>query len=89
MEGSVLKFTNEHLKDPRTYKVSFKRILTELKDYYKPEWTLEKGTVELLDFFKNINFNEEQFRGALTNRLQHLSKSIKENKIDKNFRKKL
>lgn len=89
VKGSVLKFTNEHLKDPRTYKVSFKRILIELKKYYKPEWTLEKGVVELLDFFKNINFSEEQFRGHLTNRHQHLLKSIKENKIDSNFRKKL
>jgi nucleoside-diphosphate-sugar epimerase len=32
--GSKLIFRNQHT-DPRTYKVSFKRILTELKDYYK------------------------------------------------------
>lgn len=89
VKGSVLKFTNEHLNDPRTYKVSFKRILTELKDYYKPVWSLEKGAVELLDFFKKINFNENQFRGFLTNRLQSLSKSIKDNKIDNNFRIKI
>ena len=89
VKGSVLKFTNEHLNDPRTYKVSFNRILTELKDYYKPVWSLEKGAVELLDFFKKINFNENQFRGFLTNRLQSLSKSIKDNKIDNNFRIKI
>lgn len=87
IKGSELKFTNEHLKDPRTYKVSFNKILTELKEYYKPEWNLEKGALELLNFFKKINFTEEQFRGSLTNRLQHLSKFISENKIDKNFRK--
>ena len=74
-------------KDKRNYKVSFKKILTELKDFYKPEWTLEKGAIELLDFFKKINFNEEKFRGPLTNRLQHLSQSILDKKIDKNFRK--
>lgn len=89
VKGSVLKFTNEHLNDPRTYKVSFNRILTELKDYYKPVWSLEKGAIELLDFFKKINFNENQFRGFLTNRLQSLSKSIKDKKIDNNFRIKI
>jgi len=87
VKGSKLKFTNEHLKDPRTYKVSFKKILTELNEYYKPEWNLEKGALELLNFFKKINFTEQQFRGPSTNRLQHLSKFISENKIDKNFRK--
>lgn len=88
-KGSILKFTNEHLKDSRTYKVSFNRILSEFKSYYKPQWDLEKGAIELLNFFKKINFNEEKFRGPFTNRLQYLSKLIKEKKIDNNFRKKI
>jgi nucleoside-diphosphate-sugar epimerase len=89
VEGSILKFTNEHPKDSRTYKVSFNRILSEFKDYYKPEWDLEKGVIELLDLFKRINLNEDKFRGPFTNRLQHLSKLVKDNKIDNNFRKKI
>ena len=48
--GSDLIFTDEHT-DPRTYRVSFKRILSELNDYYKPEWNLDKGGKELVDFF--------------------------------------
>ena len=35
--GSTLSFTGEHGIDSRTYKVGFKRILTELRDYFKPE----------------------------------------------------
>ena len=89
IKGSVLKFTNEHLKDPRTYKVSFKRILTELKDYYQPEWDLEKGAKELINYFDKINFTEEKFRGPMTNRLKHLSKSISNNLIDDNLRKNI
>ena len=89
IKGSSLKFTNEHLKDPRTYKVSFKKILTELKDYYNPIWNLEKGAIELIKFFDRVNFTEEKFRGPLTNRLQYLSKSINTNEIDNNFRKQL
>lgn len=70
--GSKLVFTGEH-KDPRTYKVSFTRILTELKDYYKPHWDLDKGGVELVNFFKKVNFNEQMFRGRDTIRLSQLS----------------
>jgi nucleoside-diphosphate-sugar epimerase len=84
--NSKLIFTREHLKDPRTYRVSFKRILTELKDYYKPTWTLEMGAKELLDYFKKINFTEKQFQGENTNRLSCLSKAIIDKKIDRQFR---
>lgn len=70
--GSELIFTGEHT-DPRTYRVSFKRILTELKDYYKPEWDLDMGGIELVEFFDRIGFTEEQFRGKESIRIQQLS----------------
>jgi len=70
-----LFFSNEH-SDSRTYKVSFKRIFDELKDYYKPIWTLEKGTLELLNFFKMINFTKEDFLGVKTNRLKSLKSNF-------------
>lgn len=74
--GCKLSFTGEHLKDPRTYKVSFNKILGELKNFYTPKWNLEKGGIELVNFFKEINFNEEDFRGYKTNRLMCLKKNI-------------
>ena len=52
--------------------------MTELKGWYEPEWDLEKGGKELVDFFKKINFNENDFRSMKTNRLlrlKHLSNS--------------
>jgi nucleoside-diphosphate-sugar epimerase len=70
-----LFFSNEH-SDSRTYKVSFKRIFNELKDYYKPIWTLEKGALELLNFFKMINFTKEDFLGIKTNRLKSLKSNF-------------
>ena len=60
--GSELIFTGEHT-DPRTYRVSFNRILTELKDYYKPKWDLDMGGRELVEMFDRIGFTEKQFRG--------------------------
>lgn len=85
VKGSSLIFTGEHGKDSRTYRVSFKKILTELKDYFKPEWDLDKGGRELVEFFRRINFTEKEFRGRKTLRLAQLKYLIEKKKIDKNF----
>jgi nucleoside-diphosphate-sugar epimerase len=70
--GSELIFTGEHT-DPRTYRVNFNRILTELKEYYKPEWNLDMGGKELVELFDRTKFTENQFRGKKTIRLKQLS----------------
>ena len=79
--GSELVFLNQHT-DPRTYKVSFNKILTLLKDYFKPEWSLDRGGHELVQYFKKINFKESDFRNEKVNRLMKLEKLIKEKKIN-------
>jgi len=83
--GSELIFTGEHT-DPRTYRVSFKRILTELKDYYKPEFNLDMGGKELVEMFDRIGFTEGQFRGKETIRLKQISYLKDERMIDEYFR---
>jgi nucleoside-diphosphate-sugar epimerase len=83
--GSELIFTGEHT-DPRTYRVSFNRILTELKDYYKPEWDLDMGGRDLVEMFDMISFTEKQFRGKESIRLQQLIYLKEKNKIDESFR---
>jgi len=79
--GSELVFLNQHT-DPRTYKVSFDKILTILKDYFKPEWNLEKGGNELVKFFKDVDFSENDFRNIKVNRLKKLESLIYEKKIN-------
>ena len=69
--GCDLVFLNEHT-DPRTYKVSFKRILSELSDFYKPQWDLDKGGKELVDYFDRVKLTEDDFRGKKCNRLKQL-----------------
>ncbi len=83
--GSSLVFTGEHGADSRTYRVSFKKILTILKDYYKPKWDLISGGKELVNFFKKVNFNEEMFKGRNCNRLLQLKYLIETKKIDENL----
>ena len=80
VKNSKLVFTGEHSNDSRTYRVSFKRILTELTDYYKPKWNLKSGGDELVKFFKKINFNENDFRGIKSIRIEKL-KDLEEKKI--------
>ncbi len=76
--GSGLVFTGEHGKDSRTYRVSFKKILTVLKDYFKPAWDLDRGGKELVEFFNKTAFKEEDFRGAKCVRLKQI-KFLQEN----------
>ncbi len=85
VKGSSLTFTGEHGADSRTYKVSFKKILTVLKDYYKPEWDLIDGGKELVKFFNEIDLTEELSKGRKCIRLEQLKYLIKNQKIDENL----
>jgi nucleoside-diphosphate-sugar epimerase len=79
--GSNLTFTGEAGNDSRTYRVSFQKILTVLKDQFKPEWDLDKGGRELVDFFKTTGFTEEQFRSRQCVRLKEIQHLMDEKKL--------
>ncbi|MEK7089597.1 MAG: NAD(P)-dependent oxidoreductase, partial [Patescibacteria group bacterium] len=84
--GSVLTFTGEHGSDFRTYRVSFQKILTVLKDYFKPEWNLDNGGRELVELFDKVKFTEEQFRGRKCNRLKEIQYLLEERKLGDNLK---
>jgi nucleoside-diphosphate-sugar epimerase len=84
--GSSLVFTGEHGKDSRTYRVSFKRILTELQVWFRPEWDLDRGANELVALFKKSGFTEEQFRGRTTIRLAELGRLMSDGRLDSTLR---
>lgn len=83
--NSTLAFTGEHA-DSRTYKVSFSRILHELKDYFNPEWDLQRGGHELIEYFNRVGFTEKQFRGSNCTRLLKLKELIDGGKITESLR---
>lgn len=85
LKGSTLSFTNEHT-DPRSYKVCFDRIHNELGEFFKPEWNLSKGGYELVQFFNKVNFNENDFRGNKTVRLNQIKYLIDNEIIDNKLR---
>jgi nucleoside-diphosphate-sugar epimerase len=80
-----LTFTGEHT-DPRSYRVSSKKILTILKDYYKPQWNIEKGAVELMKFYDNVQFDIPTFNGYKCVRLKALKRRIEDGSLDENLR---
>ena len=84
--GCELHFTGEHGGDSRTYRVGFSRILTELRDYFRPEWDLDRGGKELVQFFQKVGFTEETFRGRICTRLLQLKHLIQSGKLDDNLR---
>ncbi len=84
--GSRLVFTGEHGAESRTYKVSFNKILTVLKDYFKPKWDLNSGGKELVDMFDRINFHQEDFKSGKCIRLMNLQRLITEGKLNKSLR---
>ena len=83
--GCDLVFTGEHSIDPRSYKVSFTKIFNQLGDYYCPEWDLLKGGLELVDYFKEIKFTENEFRGYKCNRLLNLKQLISKKIVNSNL----
>ena len=84
--GSVITYTGEHGPDARTYQVSFQRILTELSEWYQPEWDLDRGGQELVELFDRVGFTEDQFRGRETNRLDQLNHLINAGQLDAELR---
>ena len=84
--GSTITYTGEHGPDSRTYRVSFKRILTELHDWYRPVWNLDNGGAELVEFFRRIDFTEKHFRGRMTNRLAQLNHLSESGQLDSMLR---
>lgn len=83
--GTTLTFTGEHT-DSRSYRVSSEKILTRLKDYYQPQWNLEKGAEELMNHYKEVGMNEEIFKGWKCTRLKCIQKKIDDGILDSDLR---
>ena len=66
--------------------MSAEKILTVLKDYYKPQWNIEKGGRELMDYYASIQFDRATFDSYKCNRLKCLKKRIADGEIDEDPR---
>lgn len=87
VEGCQLTFTGEHT-DPRSYRVASDKILTVLKDYYKPQWDIQKGGEELFSYYQEVGMTEALFQSEKCTRLKCLKQRIEEGTMDENLRVK-
>ena len=58
--------------DTRTYKVSFKKISSELPGFVKCDWSVERGILDMANKLQELNFNEKTFKQTEFYRLQQL-----------------
>jgi len=84
--GSEVFYSGEHGKDSRTYRVSFDKILRILGRHYVPEWDLNRGGKELVEFFEKIGFNEQHFQGRMCSRLRQIGYLRREGCLDAELR---
>lgn len=82
--GSTVNITGEAGNDPRSYRVDFSRI-TKAVPAFRPEWTAERGAVELHDAYLRYGLTIEQYRPWFT-RLAWLSRLQQEDRLDGELR---
>lgn len=78
LPNSEVVYTGEHGNDSRSYRVCFDKINDVLGDYYQPHWTLVDGGKDMLEQFDKYGFDEAQFLGTTTNRLNRLNSLLDE-----------
>lgn len=83
--GCEVKYTYEHGSDSRTYKVSFDKISTRLRDFFKPEWDIEKGVRQLYQAYKAHDLTYEEFIGNKYIRLNQLKSLVQHESLDNNL----
>ncbi len=83
--GCGIEYTYEHGSDSRTYKVSFDKISTKLKEFFAPEWDIEKGMRQLYEAYKAHGLTYEEFTGNKYIRLNQLKRLVQQKAIDDNL----
>ncbi len=81
---SVVEFSKGANADPRSYKVNFDRINSELK--FKLKWNLDKGITSIFNSLKESNFQGLGFNDKKFYRIQYIKWLLENKKIDSNLR---
>ena len=76
-----LVITGENGGDPRSYRVDFTKIMTKLPGY-EPQWTLERGCRELVDWVRGGGLGSEAFDSRNFVRLKQLKWLMETGAVD-------
>ena len=71
--------------DARCYRVDCNRIAKELPGY-RPQWTAERGVVELYEAYKRVGLKLEDFEGQRFMRIAHVKHLIENGRLDTSLR---
>ncbi len=85
MPGCKIEYTYEHGKDSRTYRVSFNKIDSVLKDFFKPEWKLSDGIKQLKEGYEAHGLTYDEFIGNKYIRINQIKKLMQDQRLDKNL----
>lgn len=84
LPNSVIKYTGEHRKDTRSYKVDFKKF-NKLFPQIKQKWYLEKSVRDLIRSLKKNKFGRKEFESGTYTRLIIIKQLINTKTINKNL----
>ncbi len=83
--GCEVEIAPDAAPDNRCYRVDCSRIAREIPGF-KPQWTAERGALELYEAYKKIGLTLDEFEGQRFKRIAHVMHLINEGKLDLNLR---
>ena len=83
--GSEVSFADGASADVRDYRVNCDKILDAMPTF-QPEWTAERGAIELRDAYNRIGVELDEFEGPRYRRVDHIRQLIHEDRLDADLR---
>jgi nucleoside-diphosphate-sugar epimerase len=71
--------------DKRTYRVNFDKIARVLPEF-QPQWTVEKGVIELYAAYKEVGLKREDFEGPRYKRIDHIKQLLASGRLGADLR---
>jgi nucleoside-diphosphate-sugar epimerase len=85
VSGSRVEYAEGAGPDPRCYRVSFAKIAKALPEF-RPQWTVERGVVELRDAFQRLALTQSDLEGDRYLRIRRIRALLDAGKLDSDLR---
>ena len=80
-----MEYAEDAGPDPRCYRVTFAKIAKQLPEF-RPQWTVERGVVELRDAYRRLALTQEDLEGDRYLRIRRIRRLLDEGKLDADLR---
>jgi nucleoside-diphosphate-sugar epimerase len=82
--GCTIRYAEGGGPDPRCYRVDCSKIARVLPDF-QPQWTVQKGVVQLYQAYRDAGLTSEQFLGRYM-RIKQIQRLMGEGRLDESLR---